>query len=105
MATITESGTGRMLPTVLVSLKVTGYNASVAPPVTLTGTLAVPFAAIEKVPLDGLTVIPEGTVAVQSTVCELLLVDLADRVVEPVAPGWITRVDGPTEAVSAKTGP
>jgi hypothetical protein len=73
--------------------------------VTVTGTLAVPFAATENVPLDGVTLTPAVAFAVQVTVCAVEAEDWTDNVAEAVAPGLSTADDGETDAVSANTGP
>ena len=69
------------------------------------GTVAVPLAPTDSVPLAGLTVTPEDGLAVQLTDCELPVSEDTDSVAVAVAPGWMSRLDGLIEAVSANTGP
>src|ERR1700756_1022137 len=86
-ATITDVEIGSIGPDELVKPNVTLKLPSVVPPVIATGTVAAPPAGRLRVPDDGLTVKPDGALAVHCTVCGMPVTDCRASVVVPDLPG------------------
>jgi hypothetical protein len=77
----------------------------VSPAVTVTSADAVPSPDTFRVPLDGLTVTPEGAEAVHCTGWEPEVSDFTVKVVFDDSPGGRISDDGFSEPVAANVGP
>ena len=69
-----------------------------------TGVSAVAPAGRLRVPDDGLTLNPDGALAVQCTACPLPVTDCRASVAVPDCPGWTITDEGLVEPVAANTG-